>query len=185
VCSIWLRVDQSNESEKQFFWTPLKGWKEGVARYELIRTSENSDAQILDMGLSENHLIEGRDPASQKISYQIRAIPNNLGFYPNGSFSNKIELLQKEKFRFPEVFTPNQDGVNEEFRCYSLFISEFEMKIFNAWGSVVFFSDGLDKGWDGKINTHPAPSGPYAYWAKGKDESGKEIEVRGSFTLVR
>jgi gliding motility-associated-like protein len=105
--------------------------------------------------------------------------------YPQPSFSNPVFFTQTSKLKFPDIFTPNEDGSNDVFRCYSFFISDFEMKIFNAWGNSVYYSQNLAKGWDGKINGRPAPGGPYAYWAKGKDENGEIVEVRGYFNLVR
>jgi gliding motility-associated-like protein len=59
------------------------------------------------------------------------------------------------------------------------------MKIFNSWGNLIYFSDNQKEGWDGKIDSKPAPAGPYAYWAMAKDEEGNNLEVRGFFTLVR
>ena len=93
--------------------------------------------------------------------------------------------IQQSKLRFPDVFTPNEDATNDTFRCYSLYITGYELKIFNAWGNVVYVSNKLSEGWDGKIDTKPAASGPYAYWATGTDEEGNKIETRGFFNLMR
>jgi gliding motility-associated-like protein len=185
ICPVLLRVEEKNESEKEFFWTPFLGWKGGVKNYELIRFTPFDSPIVLDMGQSQNHRQEGRDPARQSVAYFIRIHANDLVRYPEPSESNKIWLVQNSKLKFPEVFTPNEDQINEVFKCYSLYISDFQMKVFNPWGNLIFFSQDINKGWNGKIDTKPAPAGPYAYWAKGKDEEGNDIEVRGYFNLVR
>ena len=59
------------------------------------------------------------------------------------------------------------------------------MKIFNSWGEIVYQSDKIAEGWNGKIEDKPAAAGIYAYWAKGSDQTGKALETRGYFALVR
>jgi len=185
ICPVWLRLELPNESEKAFIWTDFLGWKGGVDRYELIRLADGDAPELTDVGLANSQNIIGRDPGKQELRYQIRAFPKNVNLYPEPSYSNPVSVTQQSKFRFPDVFTPNEDGFNETFKCYPLYIKDFELKIFNAWGSAIFYANKVEKGWDGKIDSKPAASGPYAYWAKGVDEEGKTIEARGYFTLVR
>jgi gliding motility-associated-like protein len=185
VCPVRLRVELPDESEKRFFWTPFLGWKGGVEKYELLRITTSDPPEITDMGLSQNHTISGRDKIRQKVGYLIRSHPADKSTYPLVSESNLLWLVQSSKLRFPDVFTPNEDQVNDVFRCYSLYLSDFQMKIFNSWGNLIYFSDNQKEGWDGKIDSKPAPAGPYAYWAMAKDEEGNNLEVRGFFTLVR
>ncbi len=62
------------------------------------------------------------------------------------------------------VFTPNNDGVNEVFATKQFkYIKDFEIKIYNRWGKVVFESKDATREWDGKINGHEAAEGVY-YW---------------------
>lgn len=185
VCSILLQMEERNPSERQFSWTPLLGWEQGVNRYVFQIEGKNGILEELDRQSALNYFQSGRMPLSQSVVYRIKAIPNNAGFYPDASFSNPVSVMQKRKFAFPEIFTPNQDGQNEVFKCYSLFVEEFELKIFNAWGNILFYTTKLNEGWDGKIDSRPAPSGPYAYWARGKDQEGNWIETKGYFSLVR
>jgi len=185
ICPIWLRGDIPNESEKILSWTDLEGWKGGVENYELVRYTPKDSPEILDMGLSNSKTFIGRDSKRQLIWYKIRANAKNTSLYPDPSFSNPVFFPQKSKLRFPDVFTPNDDGLNDKFTCYSLFLTEYELKIFNAWGSLIFFSNDTSKGWNGKIDLRLAQGGPYAYWAKGTDEEGQEITTSGFFTLVR
>lgn len=185
ICPILLRLNTPNETDKNFQWTALEGWKRGVAKYELVRTTTSDPALTQNMGTALSYSTRQRDPVRQKVKYQIMAIAKNDTAYPQPSFSNPIINVQESKLRFPDVFTPNEDGTNETFRCYSLYISGYELKIFNAWGNVVYVSNKLSEGWDGKIDTKPAASGPYAYWATGTDEEGNKIETRGFFNLMR
>lgn len=63
----------------------------------------------------------------------------------------------------PNVFTPNNDGINDEFRVAFKSIKEFHIWIYNRWGRLVYSSDDPGKGWDGTINGRPASVGTYYY----------------------
>lgn len=184
ICPVWLRVSELADARFQFVWTRMEGWKNGLDRYELVRTSPQDSPLIYEMGRSQSHIMDGRDKTRQRVFYTIRTYANENDVYPT-SYSNTVEVVQKPKLRFPEIFTPNDDRINDKFTCASLYLTNFEMKVFNPWGEVVFYSDEAAEGWNGKIDSKPAPIGVYAYWAKGTDEEGNKLEVRGYFNLVR
>ncbi|MFN8356539.1 MAG: gliding motility-associated C-terminal domain-containing protein [Spirosomataceae bacterium] len=54
----------------------------------------------------------------------------------------------------PDVFTPNQDGINEYFQplagCSDLTINS--LTIFNRWGEVIFQTNSAPFQWDGRFN---------------------------------
>lgn len=54
-------------------------------------------------------------------------------------------------FYIPNAFTPNNDGINEIFLAYGTYIKEFHIMIFDRWGNLIFESNDLYKGWDGKV----------------------------------
>ncbi len=71
---------------------------------------------------------------------------------------------------FPNVFTPNGDGVNEVFKIYNRSIKQFKMSIFSRWGKLVYESPPNEnmidwEGWDGTIRKTgiKAPEGLYFY----------------------
>lgn len=83
----------------------------------------------------------------------------------------------------PNVFTPNQDGVNDEYFVKGKNITEFEMVIVNRWGNVVFESNDIQKAWDGKSNGTPCEEGTYFYMIRAK--SGMtEFAKQGHITLT-
>ena len=74
----------------------------------------------------------------------------------------------------PNVFTPNGDGQNDEFRVMYRSIVEFHCWIYNRWGHLVYEFTDPAKGWDGNIGGSPAAEGAYFYVirAKGADAEG-------------
>ncbi len=51
----------------------------------------------------------------------------------------------------PNVFTPNKDGSNDEFLVKGQGIEHLNLKVYNRWGGLVYQSDDLKQGWDGKV----------------------------------
>lgn len=90
-------------------------------------------------------------------------------------------------FYIPSAFSPNGDGINDSFTGKGIFIKEFEMFIHDRWGNFVFYSDDLDKSWDGTINygTETAMQDLYIYSIKITDYTRKKHSYRGTVTLVR
>jgi gliding motility-associated-like protein len=86
----------------------------------------------------------------------------------------------------PSAFTPNGDGLNDVFECKGVFAKEFEIKIFDRWGNMVFASDDITKGWNGGINgSETVQQDVYVYSVKITDINSKKHDYKGIVTLVR
>ncbi|MCE9537870.1 MAG: PKD domain-containing protein, partial [Bacteroidetes bacterium] len=90
-------------------------------------------------------------------------------------------------FYIPNAFTPDGDGINDSFTGKGIFIKNFEMMIFDRWGNLIFFSDEINKPWDGKINdgSEIAPVDVYVYVVKITGFNKSKHVYRGIVTLVR
>ncbi len=86
----------------------------------------------------------------------------------------------------PNVFTPDGDGINDEFVVVYHSVKSFKMVIVNRWGRKVFTTNNPAEGWDGKINGKKASEGVYFYYieAKGYNESERK-ELKGPLHLIR
>ena len=92
-------------------------------------------------------------------------------------------------FYIPTGFTPNGDGINEIYFAKGTDIdqSSFEMEIFYRTGNQIFYSNNINKGWDGRANSgnETAPVGAYNYIFKLKDNTGESYEYIGSFMMLK
>lgn len=90
-------------------------------------------------------------------------------------------------FYIPNAFSPDGDGINDSFTGRGIFISKFKMTIFDRWGNLIFFSDDIDKPWDGKANrgTGGAQIDTYVYVFELTDIKNKKHSYKGIVTLVR
>ena len=85
----------------------------------------------------------------------------------------------------PNVFTPNGDGVNDEFRVAYRSIKSFSCAIFNRWQHQVFSFSDPARGWDGRINGRPAPEGAYFYIIEAVGTDGERYTRKGTVNLLR
>lgn len=81
----------------------------------------------------------------------------------------------------PNVFTPNEDGLNDEFLITGISCGErTSLQIFNRWGQLLFETDQpFDQFWDGFVNGKKAPDGVYSYVL-----INGASEMRGHLTLL-
>lgn len=89
-------------------------------------------------------------------------------------------------FFIPKAFTPNGDGLNDDFKPL-LFgnIMKYEFIVYNRWGQVVFKSSQTDRGWDGNYNGK-SESGNVFIWTCRYQLEGEEVKLeKGTVTLIR
>ena len=98
---------------------------------------------------------------SEPGSYRVVCRVNNA--YCTSDSTEQIISISESYLRVPNVFTPNGDGVNDEFRVAYRSLREFHCWIYNRWGHLVYEWTDPAKGWDGNIGGRPAAEGAYFY----------------------
>jgi len=86
---------------------------------------------------------------------------------------------------FPNSFTPDGDGFNETFGGVGKLVEDYELIIFDRWGSIAFESHNINQQWDGRIQGEEAPIGVYPYRYR---VSGLKMPLHQGFghvTLIR
>ena len=94
-------------------------------------------------------------------SYRVVCAVNNQ--YCTSDSSEVTVNISESYLAVPNVFTPNGDGQNDEFRVAYRSLREFHIWVYNRWGKLVYESADPAKGWDGTINGRPAVEGAYFY----------------------
>jgi len=106
----------------------------------------------------------------------------------NDSLTQDITVNPFYNAFVPNAYSPNKDGLNDEFKPVITLIEDYKMLIFNRWGELVFESDDIYKGWNGGVFNNlsrPAQSGVYVYRIMYKEAEGKRRELIGHVTLLR
>ena len=94
------------------------------------------------------------------------------------------------EIHIPNIFSPNDDGINDEFTITSNSedIHVVSMKIFNRWGNIVFIQRNTDLqnllSWNGEFNGKKVNSNVFVYLIEVMDKDGKSEILFGDLAVV-
>jgi gliding motility-associated-like protein len=95
------------------------------------------------------------------------------------------DTIEEQTLFIPSAFTPNGDGINDEFKIYGEGLTEIQMNIFNRWGEIIFTSDQTHFNWNGTNKGVPVQVDVYVYQIFFKNQEGIREERMGKLVLVR
>ncbi|MES2689255.1 MAG: gliding motility-associated C-terminal domain-containing protein, partial [Bacteroidota bacterium] len=124
---------------------------------------------------------------------QIPSTPFSYMFPHNGIYHIKVQAWSEQcmvsdsltitvdgySLYIPDIFTPNNDGINELFEPRGKGLESYTLSIYNMWGGLVHAS--RNSGWNGK----GCADGSYVYLLEALDGKGRPRFVNGKVTLVR
>ena len=118
-------------------------------------------------------------------TYTVQYIVQQNGCSDTATFTVLVEGLVT--FTVPNVFTPNGDMINDEFKVSGEGIATYSCEVFDRWGIKMFNTEKFGEGWNGKTTGGAeAPEGTYYYIITLKDVNGKDYEpFKGHLTLIR
>ncbi len=86
----------------------------------------------------------------------------------------------------PNIFTPNEDGVNDLWTISFIGALDMNLQIFNRNGIKLYESNGTGVQWDGRtLSGEPLPTGTYFYVLEVTDVNRSVQNFKGNITLVR
>lgn len=121
--------------------------------------------------------------ADRKMTYTIVATDK----LTHCSATDSMQIKPIGIVQIPNAFTPNNDGKNDVFRILGAeMVTQFNLKIFNRYGQVVFETNDKNNGWDGKVKGTLLPSGGFIYILTYSAPNYPDVQVeKGSFVLIR
>lgn len=87
----------------------------------------------------------------------------------------------------PNAFSPNGDGTNDVFGAKGEGIEDFKLYIFDRWGNDIFYSEDINKGWDGRFKSKGDDivlEDVYVWRIQAKAK-GKTHELKGTVSLLK
>ncbi len=67
----------------------------------------------------------------------------------------------------PNAFSPNFDGINDEFKTFTdCELANFDLKVFDRWGSLIFETTDPREGWDGTFEGKKMSDDVYIWYAE-------------------
>lgn len=119
--------------------------------------------------------------------YNVKLIvKNHLGCVD--SVQHPVEVRPEFVFYIPNAFTPiSDDGKNDTFFGKGIGITKYHIWIFDRWGNMVFQTEDLHTGWDGRVHngSDMAQQDVYVWKVHLIDITGKEHQYIGTVTLLK
>lgn len=118
-------------------------------------------------------------------TYSVRLIATSSDDCADTAYK-KIIIEGGNDIYIPNAFTPNGDGLNDNFKVLGIGIQSVAMIIYDRWGEKVFEQKGSTVLWNG-YNQKQAMCEPgvYVYVINVIDVNGKLRNFKGIVTLIR
>jgi gliding motility-associated-like protein len=120
---------------------------------------------------------------TETATYQLTI--NNLNDC-SATASLVVNVTADRSLYIPNVFSPNDDGLNDFFQIYpgKSIATLSLLQIYDRWGGLVFEGDP-QQGWNGKTGQQRAANGVYLYVLQLSYLDGVEEVISGDVILVR
>jgi gliding motility-associated-like protein len=117
----------------------------------------------------------------------VLEVKDTITCYSSIQLEAIINVIEKYIIGVPDAFTPNAgDEINKTIKVDGKGIEEFiEFRIYNRWGTEVFYTDDMVIGWDGYYKGKLQNVDSYAYIIKAKMYDGNIVTKKGTFSLIR
>ena len=154
-----------------------------------INLSSNDDTILWDFG--DNQTSDEWEPIHTYDSLGwfevILKVQNSEGCAD--SIAKQLLVENNLIYYFPSSFTPDGDGLNDEFGVSGFRIDKiqnYQFQITNRWGEIVFYSEDINAKWNGKTSDgNKCMPGSYLWSVRIVDELGKVTRKFGDFNLIR
>jgi len=173
--------------------TPLAGFYPDPASTNMYETgvsfvNTSIGGMYYDWDLSDNATSTGFGPFhtySDTGTYMVtQIVTSEYGCVD--SISSPVEIYPVVTIFVPNAFTPNGDGINDEFFYSGFAIVEerFNFYVFNRWGELVYEAHDFSA-WDGKHKGVNAKEEVYVWRLICRDVFGIQHDFTGHVTLLR
>ncbi len=104
-----------------------------------------------------------------------------------GTDTLMVDIIEEDSYvTIPNIFSPNNDGNNDQFKVSGTNIIDVKVDIYNRWGQKLYSWNGLTGFWDGTlIDGDIAPEGTYYYLVEATGKYDVKHSKNGPFSLVR
>ena len=153
-------------------------------------------------GVIHNEWQLTRDPEFEEIDFRFTTQDLDYTFLDEGSHyvryigSNSdgtceyvsdtyVVTIGESMMKVPNAFSPNGDGVNDEWKVAYRSLLTFQCSIFDRQGHLVCHLSSPDQGWDGKVHGKAVDSGVFFYVIEATGTDGKKYNKSGDINIVK
>ena len=165
----------------------------GNVPFDVLFTNTSDPAETYNWDFGNGQTASVNDLSSQTSTYTEEGAYLVTLTVTDGNCSDQATqnilatLVLPLIYDMPNVFTPNNDGINDVFRLNEENAVSLDLVILNRWGNVVFETKTIGDSWNGQVNNDgpECTDGSYFYKFTITGENGVAEEQHGFVQLVR
>lgn len=97
-----------------------------------------------------------------------------------------VRVYKGPDIYMPTAFSPNNDGRNDRFVPIPVGIKSLNyFRVYNRWGQLLFSTNQLHEGWDGKLGGTKQASGVYVWMIEAITNNDRVITKKGTVSIIR
>ena len=164
-------------------------------RFQLPSDTTLCKDEILTLSAPSNLLTWEWSTGSKKREIVITSagVYQLMGRTATCIFTDSITIglftCQTCEFYAPNVFSPNDDGQNDDWHIYApCSWTRWQLEVYDRWGSLVFAGNTPESAWNGMVRGREALPGVYLWRLEWEGElfgKPKIYQAAGSVTIVR
>jgi len=135
-------------------------------------------------GLKDSSAFVIKDyPSSGSYTVTLAALGKNDC---NDTLSYAFRISDSSGVTLPNVFTPNEDGVNDIYKPVTKGITVLNAYVYNRYGTLITSWDRVNGFWDGSTTSGlECGTGEYFIILEATGFDGKSYKLKSSITLIR
>ncbi|UPT65485.1 MAG: gliding motility-associated C-terminal domain-containing protein [Sphingobacteriales bacterium JAD_PAG50586_3] len=133
------------------------------------------------VGNAQNPMVTYQDTGT----FVIMLVANNQYNCPDTAYGT-VRINPVSTFYVPNAFSPNGDGINDQFGGFGTNIKEYELMIFNRWGNRIYTTTSMLDPWDGRYKSDgQVMIDTYIYQIRTLNVMNEEKIYRGTVTIAK
>jgi gliding motility-associated-like protein len=179
-----------NDDDLNLSWNPYKEWRGTVDSYKIFAMTGEEMEERYSTGPADTifHISYSSlmyEVSLKEVCFMIRAVESSNPYNINGESNSQMVCTPvSEVITIPNMFTPDNNGINDLFRPVLSFTpSDYQLIITDSNRKTVFETRDHAKEWDGTKNGNHLPEGLYLWFLRIKTPSGKTVEKSGTVTI--
>ncbi len=185
ACSILLK-GISKPFEHNVSWNPYFYWNAGVKQYDIIKQEPGLSPVISGSTFDKNTGFTD-DKLNIENGLYYYTVEAHEGTAGKGytSTSNTIELVQSPLLHVPNAFTPNNDGLNDDFNPRPVFVKDYTLRIYDRWGKLIFSTNDKHETYKDSFLNDPGTGDVFVYLITYTGWDGSSRSTHGNFTTLK
>lgn len=146
--------------------------------WQISRDEEFEEIRIrFNERIIEYHFV---DPGINYVRCVVTDMDNGEEYYGE----TYTVIISDSDLKVPNFFSPDGDGINDEWKVSYRSLAKFDCSIFDRQGHLLFHSSDPSKGWDGLVRGKKIGSGVYYYIINATGSDGIRYKKSGDINVI-